>query len=193
VIAEEKLTRRYPWICERVVAPGGAHVTRPRGSSFYGIPAIDTGFSTVQVKAEFSIGLRNSVAKPDLGIKRLCANCGAKFYDLGKTPIVCPKCDTVFEPVVSSRARADSARAAAKAPAEAEVPEKEDAELVPLEEADAETHGKKAKATADVDVDDDDDIEIEDDDDDNTFIEDEEEGDDDVTDIIGERDQEEET
>lgn len=35
---------------------------------------------------------------PELGIKRICANCGAKFYDLHKEPIVCPKCTTVFVP-----------------------------------------------------------------------------------------------
>jgi uncharacterized protein (TIGR02300 family) len=38
------------------------------------------------------------VAKPELGIKRQCASCGAKFYDLLKRPIVCPKCSTVFSP-----------------------------------------------------------------------------------------------
>ena len=27
------------------------------------------------------------MAKPELGSKRLCASCGAKFYDLNKTPI----------------------------------------------------------------------------------------------------------
>jgi len=36
------------------------------------------------------------VANPALGTKRICAGCAAKFYDLGKNPIVCPTCDTVF-------------------------------------------------------------------------------------------------
>jgi uncharacterized protein (TIGR02300 family) len=27
-----------------------------------------------------------------LGLKRICLACGAKFYDLEKNPIVCPKC-----------------------------------------------------------------------------------------------------
>ena len=40
------------------------------------------------------------MAKPELGTKRLCASCGAKFYDLSKDPIVCPKCDTEFVVVV---------------------------------------------------------------------------------------------
>src|SRR5206468_648314 len=32
------------------------------------------------------------------GTKRRCAGCGAKFYDLLRSPIVCPKCATVFVP-----------------------------------------------------------------------------------------------
>ena len=36
------------------------------------------------------------MTKPVLGIKRLCAGCNAKFYDLLKTPIVCPMCEAVF-------------------------------------------------------------------------------------------------
>jgi uncharacterized protein (TIGR02300 family) len=38
------------------------------------------------------------VTKPELGIKRTCSSCGAKFYDLHKDPIVCPKCASVFIP-----------------------------------------------------------------------------------------------
>jgi uncharacterized protein (TIGR02300 family) len=34
------------------------------------------------------------MAKPELGLKRVCVACGAKFYDLGKTPAICPKCGT---------------------------------------------------------------------------------------------------
>ena len=36
------------------------------------------------------------MTKPELGTKRICAGCGAKFYDLHKTPIVCPTCEAVF-------------------------------------------------------------------------------------------------
>jgi uncharacterized protein (TIGR02300 family) len=34
------------------------------------------------------------MAKPELGLKRICVACGAKFYDLMKAPAVCPKCGT---------------------------------------------------------------------------------------------------
>ncbi len=38
------------------------------------------------------------MAKPELGAKQLCPNCGAKFYDLQKRPAVCPKCQAAFDP-----------------------------------------------------------------------------------------------
>ncbi len=28
------------------------------------------------------------------GEKHVCSNCGAKFFDLNKKPIICPKCNT---------------------------------------------------------------------------------------------------
>lgn len=34
------------------------------------------------------------MAKPELGTKRICVACSAKFYDLTKQPAVCPKCGT---------------------------------------------------------------------------------------------------
>ena len=135
------------------------------------------------------------MAKPELGTKRLCANCSAKFYDLSKTPITCPKCHTVMEiAAVTTRPRPEPARAAAAAPvkeAEAVVPETPDAEFVSLEDADAEAQGKKV--AGDEAIADDDDIEIDDEPmDDAALIEETEESDDDVTDIIGEREDKEE-
>ena len=137
------------------------------------------------------------MAKPELGTKRLCGNCGAKFYDLSKDPIVCPKCHTVLElAAVSSRSRPDSAAARAAAPVPEEetvAPETAEAEFVSLEDADAEAQGKK---TADGEAVEgaEDEVELEDEGlDDAAFIEEQEEGDDDVTDIIGDVDDEEET
>lgn len=131
------------------------------------------------------------MAKPELGTKRLCAGCGAKFYDLNKSPIVCPKCATVYEVAPPPRGRTDT-RAAA--PESEEVVETADVETVSLEEADAEANtGKVTAATPesedDIEVDD----TLDDDDDDSTFIPEEEESEDDVTDIIGERPGDDET
>ena len=45
----------------------------------------------------------------NLGIKRICQACGARYYDLNKQPITCPTCSTPFDPeaiLKSRRARA---------------------------------------------------------------------------------------
>ncbi len=34
------------------------------------------------------------MAKTELGTKRVCVACGTRFYDLGRSPAVCPKCGT---------------------------------------------------------------------------------------------------
>jgi uncharacterized protein (TIGR02300 family) len=124
------------------------------------------------------------VAKPELGTKRLCAHCGAKFYDLSHSPIVCPKCGTVFEPVVvQSRGRPEAARAPVRE-VEPVVPETQEAEFVSLEEADAEAQGKKTPAGDAPEGEED--VEIDDESlDDAAFIEETEEEDTDVTEIIG--------
>ena len=38
------------------------------------------------------------MAKPELGTKRVCVSCAARFYDLQKVPAVCPKCSTEQPP-----------------------------------------------------------------------------------------------
>jgi uncharacterized protein (TIGR02300 family) len=128
------------------------------------------------------------VAKPELGTKRLCPHCGAKFYDLSKSPIVCPKCGSVVEIMAASpRGRPDAgARApiAPAAPQEVEAPETSDAEFVSLEEADAEASGGKVPVASEEGEDED--VEIADEgEDDTTFLEEEEDADADVSDIIG--------
>ena len=95
---------------------------------------------------------------------------------------------------VTARARPEpaAARAPALAPEEEVVPETTDAEFVSLEEADAEASGKKPEGEAVEGAEDD--VEIEDEGmDDAPFIEEQEEGDEDVTDIIGDVEDEEET
>jgi uncharacterized protein (TIGR02300 family) len=128
------------------------------------------------------------VAKSELGTKRVCPTTGRKFYDLNKDPVISPYTGEVVPVAPIARGRADVAKASAPAEKEQEleVAETEAAEFVSLEDADAEQQGKKKAPAGDV-ADTEDDIEVEDDDDmdDATFIADEEEGDDDVTDIIG--------
>ena len=38
-----------------------------------------------------------------LGVRRRCLSCTAAFYDLNRTPIVCPKCGVEFTPVEYAR------------------------------------------------------------------------------------------
>ena len=135
------------------------------------------------------------MAKPELGTKRLCGHCGVKFYDLSKDPIVCPKCSTVLAlAAMTARARAEpvAARAPVRAAEEVAVPETQEAEFVSLEEADAEAEGKKVVEGEPVEGAEDEEIELDETLDDDAFIEEQEEGDEDVTDIIGDVEDEEE-
>jgi uncharacterized protein (TIGR02300 family) len=117
------------------------------------------------------------VAKPELGNKHHCQNCGTRFFDLNKSPVICPKCGTVSQALPLSRA----VHSAAAEEDDTEVAPV--AELVSLEEADA-GEDKVVVAT-------DDDVEIEPADD--PFLEEEEEDSDDVGDLIdGEIGEEEE-
>ena len=114
------------------------------------------------------------MAKPELGNKHQCQNCGAKFFDLNKDPIVCPKCGTVFQ-------GAPRARVAVK-------PEEEETELatpagvdvVSLDEVEASEEKAAEPAVDDIEVEEDADADAADD----PFLEAEEEDDDDVSNLI---------
>jgi uncharacterized protein (TIGR02300 family) len=108
------------------------------------------------------------VAKPELGNKHHCQQCGTKFFDLNKNPVICPKCGAVQQ-VVSSR----TVRAAP--PEKEEVEAEPGVEIVSLEEVEAVETTLETPA--------DDDVEIEDEPAD-TFLEEEEEDTDDVTGLI---------
>lgn len=45
------------------------------------------------------------MAKPEWGTKRICQSCGVRFYDFGRSPIVCPACGGVFDLEILNRAR----------------------------------------------------------------------------------------
>jgi uncharacterized protein (TIGR02300 family) len=112
------------------------------------------------------------VAKPELGIKRICPVTGRKFYDLNRDPIVSPYTGqayprAMFEPTAKVVEREEDEEEA----------ETGTVELVALEEADGPEAAKDPVADADIDAD----IEADDDD---TFLEEDEEGDDDVSDLI---------
>lgn len=113
------------------------------------------------------------MAKPDLGTKRQCLSCGAKYYDLGKDPATCPRCGAVFQAPALLRARSE----AKQANDEDTETELDAPEIISLEEAEAEDAGKDPVI---------DDVEIEDDidADDDFLAEEEDEADDDVSILI---------
>jgi uncharacterized protein (TIGR02300 family) len=114
------------------------------------------------------------LAKAELGSKRQCQNCGAKFFDLNKDPIVCPKCGTVFQ-------AAPRSRVAAKAEEEeSELATPPGVEVVSLDEVEAGEEKAAEPVVDDIDVEDDADDSAPDD----PFLEEEEEDDDDVTNLI---------
>lgn len=122
------------------------------------------------------------MAKPDLGTKRVCLSCSAKFYDLNRDPINCPKCGAPFQFAAPSRRPESEEDDVDAAPAAG-------AEFVPLDAVDGDDSAKVDVA---------DDVEIEDDviaDEDDTFLEAEEDEDDaDVADLIdGDIEEDEET
>jgi uncharacterized protein (TIGR02300 family) len=131
------------------------------------------------------------VAKSELGTKRICPTTGKKFYDLNKTPVISPYTGEVV-PIAPPAPVRGRAAAAAVVP-EAAAPEAAELETVSLEEADAEATGKVKSDVPETEDDIEADETIDDEDDDSTFIPEEEEGEDDVTDIIGDVSDDEET
>ncbi len=106
------------------------------------------------------------------GTKRTCQNdeCGGRFYDLNRDPIICPICEAAY--VI--------AHAPPGAVIVDEVKPKEAKETKP----DAENDEKATEDGELADLDTDDAIADDDDDDADTFLEDEEEDDGNVKDII---------
>jgi uncharacterized protein (TIGR02300 family) len=128
------------------------------------------------------------MSKPARGSKRVCPSCGARFYDLNRTPIVCPVCQSIYQvtPPPSRRwERAQPAEARKVEEQEADAPVLEGPEIVSLEEA--------KEGTSEVPIEEDEEIvglgddgaEFPAGDDENALLEEEEEGEADVSGIGG--------
>ena len=127
------------------------------------------------------------MSKPARGTKRVCPGCGARFYDLSRSPITCPVCQAIYQvtPPVSRRGeRAQPVEAKKVVEPEAEAPVVESADVISLEEV--EEAGAEA-AIEDEEIVDlgEDEREIPAADDDNAFLEEEEDGEADVSGIVG--------
>ena len=134
------------------------------------------------------------MSKAARGSKRQCKACGANFYDLNREPIICPSCGSPFqldnappepepepEPKPEPEPETDTEETAATEPAS------DQPEFISLEEAEA-SEGEDIPEIADADQL----VDIEDDSDDTanenedeTFLEEDDNSDTDVSGIIG--------
>lgn len=89
---------------------------------------------------------RISLSKPEWGTKRLCRSCGCRFYDLRRTPVVCPRCDATFEIDAGAKPRRP---AAPRGPVHSPVKEKSATSKRPIDD---ETPKEDAKEDAKEDV-----------------------------------------
>jgi uncharacterized protein (TIGR02300 family) len=121
--------------------------------------------------------------KAERGTKRTCQNpeCGSRFYDLNRDPIVCPICQTVFQQAISADAQSAvptgqeaGTRGAARRGGFAHGPAEKPADVAPAAEDDEDAlpalEGEEEAEVAE---------------DDETFLEPEEEDGSDMETIIG--------
>lgn len=75
-----------------------------------------------------------AMAKAEWGLKRTCQSCGARFYDLQRSPISCPKCGAEYDPEALLKSRRGKPAPAVVKPVVAETPEPEEAAAAEGEE-----------------------------------------------------------
>jgi uncharacterized protein (TIGR02300 family) len=123
-------------------APSAAHIGSPHGATsltYFRNFAFDRVAALWQCRAgETLLNLKweRMVAKPEWGSKRICPSCGARYYDLLREPVICPKCATPFD----AEAFLKSRRTRPAPPVEKEL------EPVGADEIDAEVETEEAEA-----------------------------------------------
>ena len=125
------------------------------------------------------------MSKPVRGTKRVCPSCGARFYDLNRTPIVCPVCQSVYQVTPPPTRRGERAQPEARKveEQEADAPVLEGPEIVSLEEAEEGTSEVPIEENEEIVGLGDDGAEFPAGDDENAFLEEEGEGEADVSGI----------
>jgi uncharacterized protein (TIGR02300 family) len=121
------------------------------------------------------------LSKPELGTKRDCPSCSAKFYDLNKNPVVCPKCKHEYVPDAGPKAKRAKPveKPKEKAPKRVILDDEDNVSLDAMRD-------DELAADDDIDIDIDDvDVDVDvDDEADDAFLPDDEDGDDDVSGIV---------
>lgn len=105
------------------------------------------------------------MTKPNLGNKHTCKGCDARFFDLNKSPIVCPKCGEEVK-VAKSKSKRPAAPEPEEAPSE---PKKAEAPADDAPEAEVDPELEALEGDEGVD---DLEEELEDDEDDDDLMED---------------------
>ncbi len=117
------------------------------------------------------------MSKNKLGTKRQCPSCGAKYYDLNRTPITCPKCQHLFDQSVDDELNElEIDDDTIEKLDDEDIKGDEGPEIITLEEAESEQMGGTA-----TDIEGDENIGT---DDAESFLGDDDDDDDDVADIV---------
>ncbi|MGB1177602.1 MAG: TIGR02300 family protein, partial [Candidatus Puniceispirillaceae bacterium] len=106
------------------------------------------------------------MAKAELGLKRTCLSCGMRYYDFNRTPIICPGCQTEFDPELVVRSRRGRAvpkseskagkASAATVPEDTAAPEDDEADAAEEMSASEESVNEDEFESDDIDVSNDD-------------------------------------
>ena len=81
------------------------------------------------------------MARPNLGSKRVCPSCSAKFYDLGNNPAVCPECGAAHSQEIFQKPRRARPPPAPRAAPKKPPPKAEAEDDIDLEDEDDEDVG----------------------------------------------------
>ena len=92
--------------------------------------------------------------KAEWGVKRTCASCSARFYDLKRSPIVCPKCGERLDIAVSPKPK--RVKPVAPRKTAAKVVAKKTDDLIDDEDVDVDVDDDSASDVVVLDTDDDD-------------------------------------
>lgn len=80
--------------------------------------------------------MSTATAPNPMGLKRICTNCGVRFYDMNNRPIICPACEHEFTGEVKVKGKRGRAAADKKEEVKAVVEKKEETQDEEIQEED---------------------------------------------------------
>ena len=128
------------------------------------------------------------MTNPKLGNKHSCKGCDTRFFDMKKSPAVCPKCGLeAKEPKASKAKRSGTEPAPSVSPAPGKAPKAAPETSNPDGEGELDEIDEELAELIPADEDDPDDVSLDDDDDDDDLIEDASDLGEDDDDLLGVR------